>query len=138
MALYGIQVGEYSDYRVVGYCTSEESAKKRCSVLNRNMDDTFDEYTYFELENLDCNDPVDVWFRAKALFSAGSGLKKGEYQIRMSDLIPVIGYKPIEIAKTGKYDHYYVTAYIKENDHELARKVLQDIFYKFLAEQEGL
>lgn len=139
IAIYGIQVGEYSDYRVIGYCNSEDSAMRRCALLNRDRESVFDEYTYFKLDDLDCADPVDVWFVASAMFSRNDHSKTGwrMWYAGTGKLYPVVGLRPIVVEKNSS-TQYKVTACVRKNSDDLAMKTLEDIFYKHLAEQEGV
>ena len=131
MSIWGIQVGEYSDYRVIGYCTSEEAAIARCAIMNGES--RYDCYTYFELENMDVAELVDVWYEATASFSSCTGNPAGWSCEKCGEPFPVIGYK--EPYFWGNRRNL-VTVRVRKNDADLVKKVAQDAFYERLAREE--
>ena len=138
MKIYAIESGEYSDYCVHGYCTSEEQAMQTCAFLNQEIFNgrasVYIEnyvYTYQELECLDRKQPVPILYFFRSSFSYNSSA--GSWAGRI-DHGPYMTHSPCEqVSKRGPT--YFVDITVRNNDRSLAAKAAQDVFYKYLAAQ---
>ena len=141
MAIYGIEVGEYSGYEVIGYCTSEEEAAARCAMLNIGNRGRYDEYTYFEMKNLDIEGEAsnDVWYKVEYRIDGGIDETDDCWTVGLSKLVPVFHYKEPIIKKVMTSPNTLdVTVRVRENSEDLAKKAVIDAYYKYLAEHNGL
>ena len=140
MEIWAIDVGEYSDYKVVGYCTSEESAKKRCAILNG--DDTYSyrgSYGCFKMDNMDCGCSTSMFYGFMVwAWRDSDGYR--DFEIYSG---PVYSAKEKETLIwrqhiNSKLAKCTVRIYVRENNEELAKKAALDALYKEDAESEGV
>ena len=135
--IYIIEAGAYSDYYVLGYCSTEEQAKKAVAFHNRG--NTNDDYRYSELDCLDDEaaqvDKIYVVYDFRynqkrdgiGFTEAGWG-KTTDYKWESAKLR----------ARNGIYGAYgtqiTVTVWLEHDDIEKARKIAHDKVAEYLAE----
>ena len=131
--IYLIMTGEYSDRHCVGYCTTEEEAKKYCAIKNSaHMDDYY--HNEYDIEEQECLDGVmdgvpDIGVSFRIIFDGTN--------IRFVD-DPIISarHKTSVFGKNG--NSLEVRIWQKEADENKARKIAQDAVCKWYAEEMEL
>ena len=131
--VYGIFCGAYSNISRVGYCTSEEAAKRYCAAKNTpDTDSMWDEYWYDELECLDdaINGDVNVGVTVTFLCRR-SGNK---YKMR-SICRPIISAEHPTNVHENYYKDIIISIWQKEYDKDKAEKAARDRFIMWLVEE---
>ena len=133
--IYIIEAGEYSDYNVLGYCSTKEQAEKACAF--RNCGITNGDYRYSELDCLD-----DEAAQVDKIYVV--------YDIRYQQKRKGIGFEEAGWSKTTDYkwenaklraresDYDFgtritVTVWLEHEDIERARKIAHDKVAEYLA-----
>lgn len=130
--IYIIEAGEYSDYYVLGYCSTEEQAEK--AVAFRNCGITNKDYRYSELDCLD-----DEAAQVDKIYVV--------YDIRYKQKQNEIGFTEASWDKTTDYKWesaklrvrndsetwITVTVWLEHEGIEKARKIARDKVAEYLA-----
>ena len=126
--MYLIMTGEYSDRRCMGYCTTEDEARRYCAV--KNSAGGYDEYDYEAAECLDgkvCGDS-EAGVTVKVSFRWWGG----EWRMdRVYHLYLDLRHPPRVRRGIGEI---VVDVWMREYDTERARKAAQDALYEHLAQ----
>lgn len=135
--IYIIEAGQYSDYNVLGYCSTKEQAEKACAFHNCGI--TNGGYRYSELDCLD-----DEAAQVDKIYVV--------YNIRYQQKLKGIGFEEAGWSKTTDYKwesaklrardgiygicgpHITVTVWLEHEDIERARKIAHDKVAEYLAQ----
>ena len=135
--IYIIEAGEYSDYNVLGYCSTKEQAEKAVAFRNRGI--TNEDYRYSELDCLDDEaaqvDKIyvvyDIRYKQKQNgigFTEAGWDKTTDYKWESARLR----------ARDGIYGVYgtqiTVTVWLEHEDIEKAGKIAHDKVAEYLAQ----
>lgn len=131
--IYIIEAGEYSNYYVLGYCSSEEQAEKVVAFRNRGI--TNEDYRYSELDCLD-----DEATQVDKIYVV--------YDVRYKQKQNGIGFTEAGWSKTTDYKwenakirvrndsgtRITVTVWLEHEDIERAVKIARDKVAEYLAQ----
>ena len=132
--VYGIFCGAYSNISRVGYCTSEEAAKRYCAAKNTpDTDSMWDEYWYDELECLDdaINGDVNVGVTVTIEYERDG---KSYEQVHICSPI-VSAQHPVSVRK-NHHGNIVISIWQKKYDKDKAEKAVRDSFFIWLAEEK--
>lgn len=140
MKIFAIQSGEYSDYCVHGYCTSEDQARQACARLNPSRvrsDYISDEYTYFEMDCLDSAQLVPILYLFTFYFTHSAN--QAAWLGHPEEMEPILICSHCSKAVKVSAGAYRVFITVRENNVALAAKAAQDALYKQIAlDVEGM
>ncbi len=138
MNVYIITSGELDSFAVVGFCTTEEQAKKTCAKMNANLQD-YNLISCVDYSELECLDGIskqdfDVYFRYNAEIEQTK--KTGEVFVKRvrCEFITSEYIKPkfIETSHDGpKYKFWQFNFCLGERNDKCARKVAEDASKKY-------
>lgn len=140
--IYVLITGEYSDWCIMGFATTEEEARSICARKNADMSRYDDEWYYEEVDRFDYNsDPAKIVYRFTVTFH-----DKGTRTWTMDEDTQMSYYasddkrlesisKEIEI-RGDLWHSATCEVLLDENDPDRAKKIAQDRLYKKLAEVE--
>ena len=154
MSIYLITRGEYSDYGVVGYCTSKRTAEKVCAQLNRKEAQSKYSDPYM-VERCRCMDEkpqakhTAYEYRFYATKFIDGTVRMNNPLATMGDGMLVDGWLPTKVKYEdvnwiangistcikGSYSIYVRT---DKKDPDKALKIAEDALAKYRAEEEGL
>lgn len=142
MSVWIITSGEYSDYCVIGYCTTEEQAIQVCASHNAKKTKWGDPYEYAEVECMDGNWVVGPVFYRYGFTFRRSGetwvLSNGANRGDDEHTVTAKTERNVVFQKRGAVDWAFVTVTVREPKAELAKKAAQDALYEKLAEVQGI
>ena len=133
--VYLIMIGEYSDRRRVGFCTTEEEAMQYCAVHNRpNAGELYAEY--YDYEEHECLDGkvghvCHVGYSFLVTFKHDGN--SWPVQCVIENCIST-EHKP-RISTTRGSSDIAVYVWLSEVNEEKAKKIAQDTLYKYLYEK---
>ena len=127
--MFIITSGEYSDYTVHGYCTTEEKAREYCAKCNSEAPDNYSITEYEEVDCLDLAESVPILYAFHFIAKFDSMARAWKVQSHKYYKNSVIVSRHITDVSRGK-DFYDICVTVRENDEELALKAAQDALYK--------
>ena len=137
--IYIITSGEYSDYCVHGYCTTEDKARERCAMLNNraNANDhlwaTYHEYEAIECLDADEHPALLYLFHVDFAFDTSSRTWKVWNKPKSPTLVTEHASTAVRVKYSNGIRRYKVVVTVRENSEKLALKAAQDILYRQIA-----
>lgn len=152
--IFIIKEGEYSDTRVIGYCTTEEKARKYCALSTGGDAEKlkFDRPRYEEVSCFDdtAEQIKKIWyaysFKYKPECGANGQLTWLQKKYGIATDAAHHGTEVINALKNpggwksfSWFPHVAVRVWLDSDSKEdLAAKIAQDALYAYLAEQNGV
>ena len=138
-----ITQGDYSEYHVVGYCTSKNIAEKVCAKLNRGELQRVYSIPYM-VESCRCMDekPKAESVAYEYEFHAAKDIS-GEVEIRYprsADGVLVDEWLPVRVKRDGYSvsESYTIRVRVKQKNRDKALKIAKDALARYRAEEEGI
>ena len=142
--IYLITRGEYSDYGVVGYCTSKNVAEKVCAKLNRRELQRIYNSNPYMVESCRCMNekPKAESVAYEYEFHAAKDIS-GEVEIRYprsADGVLVDEWLPVRVKRDGYSvsESYTIRVRVKQKNRDKALKIAKDALARYRAEEEGI
>jgi len=142
--IYLITRGEYSDYGVVGYCTSKNVAEKVCAKLNRRELQRIYNSNPYMVESCRCMDekPKAESVAYEYEFHATKDIS-GEVVIRYpysAEGVLVDEWLPVRVERDGYSisESYTIRVRVKQKNRDKALKIAEDALAQYRAEEEGM
>lgn len=141
--VYLIMVGEYSDRSCVGWCATEEEARRVCAARNSAGGDGGDWYEVEECESLDGSVAGDVcagWTHRFEFVRDADGWRRrwvGDAYLNNRHA-PVVRERNVFDGWRSDTPCVHVRVWRKDEDAEAARKAALDALYEYLAQKEGV
>ena len=142
--IYLITRGEYSDYGVVGYCTSKSAAEKICAKLNRRELQR-DYNSPYMVESCRCMDekPKAESVAYEYKFRAAKDIS-GEVVIHYpysAEGVLVDGWLPVRVEHEALRNPvtggaYTIRVRVKQKNRDKALKIAEDALAQYRAEEE--
>ena len=140
--IYLITQGDYSDYHVVGYCTSKNAAEKICAKLNRRELQKIYNSNPYMVESCRCMDEkpkaesvaYEYKFHAKKDIS-GKVVIFCPYSV---EGVLVDGWLPVRVEHDGYSisEAYTIRVRVKQKNRDKALKIAEDALAQYRAEEE--
>lgn len=142
--IYLITRGEYSDYGVVGYCTSKNAAEKVCAKLNRRELQRIYNSNPYMVESCRCMDekPKAESVAYEYEFHAAKDIS-GEVVIRYpysAEGVLVDELLPVRVERDGYTisETYTIRVRVKQKNRDKALKIAEDALAQYRTEEEGM
>ena len=141
--VYLIMVGEYSDRRCVGFCATEEEARRVCAAKNSAGGRGSDWYEVEECECLDGSVAGDVcagWTYRFEFVRGADGWRRrwvGDAYLNGRHA-PVVREMNVFDGWRSDTPCVHVRVWRNDEDAEAARKSALDALYEYLAKKEGV
>lgn len=141
--MYLIMVGEYSDRHCVGWCATEEDARRVCAARNSAEGDGGDWYEFEGCECLDGSVAGDVcagWSHLFEFVRGADGWRRrwGNCAYLNSRHAPVVKERLVDHGWGSDTPCVRVRVWRKDEDAEAAQKAALDALYAYLAKKEGV
>lgn len=129
--MFVIIEGEYSDWKIKGYVTTEEDALSICAEHNSLEENSYDMWYYEKVGSFEeKTTSVEGFYEYHAVFKKDRTLSN----CYMWSIFPDIYHKP-EVIQDDEYC-YVVRVFAKSEGK--AAKIGKDFLMEFLAEREGI
>ena len=142
--VYLIMVGEYSDRRCVGWCATEEEARRVCAARNSAIGNGGDWYEVEECESMDGSVAGDVcvgWSHRFEFVRGADGWRRrwvGDAYLNSRHAPVVVEERPVFDGWRSDTPCVHVRVWRKDEDEEAAQKAALDALYEYLAKKEGV
>ena len=125
--VYIIIDGEYSDWRIIGFTTSEKDAAQVCAG---------NDYYYIKANRINKIPNNEIYYEYTAYYAYENlkpstlypGVEITDYKVCKNNEIPKTR------ILTGYFNNGKIKIYLKECNYKKAEKIAQDVFYKIKAE----
>lgn len=141
--VYLIMVGEYSDRRCVGWCSTEEEARRVCAARNSAGGDGGDWYEVEERACLDGSMADEVcagWSHRFEFVRDADGWRKrwSGFAVLNGRHAPVVRERNVFDGWRSDTPCVRVRVWRKDEDVAAAQKAALDALYEYLAQKEGV